>query len=71
MNFLSCITDSSGQKMNLKRKRQVKNKVVETPEVLKLKKKLKTVQQKLRRSNKKLAAVLEIRSKNVIGNNNF
>lgn len=71
MNFLSCITDSSGQKMNLKRKRQVKNKVVETPEVLKLKKKLKTVQQKLRRSNKKLAAVLEIRSKNVFGNNNF
>lgn len=49
----------------MKRKRQEKNKVVETPEVLKLKKKVKTTQQKLRRVNKKLAAVLEIGGKKV------
>lgn len=57
MNFLFCITDSSNQMKNMKRKRQVKNKVVKPSEVLQLKKKLKTVQQKLRRTKKKLAAV--------------
>lgn len=59
MNFVFCKTDSSNQVINLKKKRRVRNEVVETPTVLKLKKKLKIVQQKLRRSNKKLAAVLK------------
>lgn len=60
MNFVFCVTDSSNQMVNLKRK----NKVV-TPEVLELKKKIKTMQQKIRRANKKFATVFKIKIKYV------